>query len=62
MFGLPERQVCPSCKQESQTRFDDFDIEAYEPDGGVLMFDAYCPHCEHEWKTKITFSHELAFF
>lgn len=59
MFGLPKKQVCPNCKKESPTRFDDFDIEADEPRKGVMTTHAYCHHCEHEWKIKIIFSHQI---
>lgn len=52
MFGLNEKVKCPHCNNETNSWFDDYDIDCGDcnPSNGVWSLSCYCETCEHEWK------------
>jgi len=54
MLNLPKNKRCPKCNALIETGFDDFDIEAGNPNPktGEWVFNMYCHQCNHEWKMK----------
>lgn len=51
MLNLPQVVPCPLCKKPVDGRFDDFDIEAGDPNPtpGYWELDLYCHVCEHSF-------------
>lgn len=51
LFGFPMKLPCPTCKKETQTDFNDYDIECGVPfTKGTFSLHLYCPNCEDEEK------------
>lgn len=56
MIGAPTVLECPSCKRETESPFDDYDIEGGNPnpEPSTWVLHVACRHCEHEWTWKGT--------
>lgn len=58
LLGLPEKTKCLRCKEEIQTRFDDYDIDCGDPEvsknNGKLVLHVFCNNCEHEFSMQFT--------
>lgn len=49
MLNAPEELMCPECKREFSTYFDDYDIDSNcNTEPGVWKLRTQCPHCDEE--------------
>lgn len=57
LLGLPEKIICPRCRRETHSGFDEYDIDCGSPEAsknnGVIVLNCYCEICEFEFETKI---------
>jgi len=55
LMGLPSYMRCPTCKEQTKTWFDEYDIDCGEPQAkeGIMTLDIQCDHCEYDFQVKI---------
>lgn len=55
MLGVPKKVICPHCKKQVKTHFNDCDIEMprINPKPGVWDLHCYCEDCDKDWKYSV---------
>ena len=57
LLGLPDKIICPRCRREIHSNFNEYDIDCGRPEAstnsGVMVLSCYCEVCEYEFKVKV---------